>query len=61
MFWKPTVAVQADVGSFLVELSKTADGLEWDADWIPTLQKRDQEKELANDKVIYFQNSLRFI
>jgi acetolactate synthase-like protein len=54
MFWKPTVAVQADVGSFLVELSKTADGLEWDADWIPTLQKRDQEKELANDKVKYF-------
>ena len=51
MFWKPTAAVQADVGSFLVELSKTADGHKWDANWVPTLQKRDQEKEKANDEV----------
>lgn len=51
MFWKPTVAIQADVGTFLVELSKVADGLNWDPNWVPTLQKRDQEKELANEKV----------
>ena len=51
MFWKPAVAVQADVGTFLVELSEAADGIKWDPDWAATLQKRDKEKELATEKV----------
>lgn len=51
MFWKPAVAVQADVASFLVELSESADGLKWDPDWVATLQKRDHEKEQATEKV----------
>ena len=54
MFWKPTVAVQADVASTLVELSKVCDDNNWDASWVSTLQKRDQEKEEANLKVIEF-------
>lgn len=52
MFWKPAVAVQADVGTFLVELSEAADGLKWDPEWVELLQKRDKEKELATEKVI---------
>ncbi|KAI9556700.1 hypothetical protein GHT06_016491 [Daphnia sinensis] len=51
MFWKPAVAVQADVGTFLVELSEAADGLRWDPEWVATLQKRDKEKELATEKM----------
>lgn len=52
MFWKPTVALEADVATFLVELSEAADGIvQWDPDWIPTLRKRDQEKESATEKV----------
>ena len=52
MFWKPTIALECDVGSFLLELSKTADDLEWDPEWITILQKRDKEKEEANRKVL---------
>nr|CAH0102816.1 unnamed protein product [Daphnia galeata] len=51
MFWKPTVAVQADVGTFLVELSEAADGMKWDPDWAATLQKRDKEKEVTTEKM----------
>ena len=56
MFWKPTVAVQADVASTLVELSKVCDDNNWDPSWVSTLQKRDQEKEEANLKVIEFKS-----
>jgi acetolactate synthase-like protein len=52
MFWKPTIAVQADVGTFLVELSEAADGMKWDPDWAATLQKRDKEKEVTTEKVV---------
>jgi len=51
MFWKPAVAVECDVGTFLVELSKTADGHVWDPEWIKTLRKRDQDKEETNAKM----------
>lgn len=51
MFWKPALAVQADVGTFLVQLSKIVDDTKWDPNWLSTLQKRDQEKEIANQKV----------
>jgi acetolactate synthase-like protein len=59
MFWKPTVAVQADVGTFLVELSEAADGMKWDPDWAATLQKRDKEKEVTTEKVV-LRNYLTF-
>lgn len=51
MFWKPTVAVQADVASTLVQLSQRADDNRWAPDWLSTLQQRDQEKEEANLKM----------
>ena len=54
MFWKPAVALEADVASFLVELSAAATDFRWDPAWVSTLQKRDQEKEEANEKVSHF-------
>ena len=45
------MAVQSNMGTFLVELSEAADGIKWDPDWAATLQKRDKEKELATEKV----------
>lgn len=48
------MAVQADVASFLVELSAAATDFSWDPKWVATLQKRDQEKEEANEKVRLF-------
>jgi len=51
MFWKAAVSVQCDVGTFLVELSKTGDDHEWDPQWISTLRQRDQKKEEANLKM----------
>lgn len=52
MFWKPAVALQADVATFLVELSELADGFTWDPEWVATLRKRDNEKEEATEKVV---------
>ncbi|CAL1548616.1 unnamed protein product [Lymnaea stagnalis] len=48
MFWKPTLAVQADVASFLVSVVSGLKGYKCDSEWVKTLQKRDQEKESAN-------------
>ena len=47
------MAVQSNMGTFLVELSEAADGIKWDPDWAATVQKkkRDKEKELATEKV----------
>ena len=47
------MSVQCDVGTFLVELSKTGDDHEWDPQWISTLRQRDQKKEEANLKVSF--------
>ena len=61
MFWKPTVAIQADVGTFLVELSEAADGIHsYDPEWISTLQRRDREKESATEKVILLKINFMF-
>merc|ERR1712071_249493 len=60
MFWKPAVAVECDVGTFLVELSKTADGHVWDPEWIKTLRKRDQDKEETNAKMAAEDTFTRF-
>ncbi|XP_064601840.1 2-hydroxyacyl-CoA lyase 2-like [Liolophura sinensis] len=48
MFWKPHVAVLADVGSFVVSLSKGLKGYRCDPDWLAKLQQRDEDKERAN-------------
>ncbi|XP_059174178.1 2-hydroxyacyl-CoA lyase 2-like [Physella acuta] len=48
MFWKPTLAVQSDVASFLVSVIGKLKGYKCDPDWVKTLQTRDQEKEAAN-------------
>ena len=48
MFWKPTVAIQADVASFIVELSQGLKGYKCDQEWIDTLRNKDKQKEDAN-------------
>ena len=52
MFWKPTVAVQADVADCLVRMSRgLKGGFKVDEEWLKTLQGRDAEKESANKLV----------
>ena len=49
MFWKPTVAIQADVATALVKISDgLKGGVKCAEEWLPSLQKRDDEKEDAN-------------
>ena len=48
MFWKPTVAVQGDVASFILELSKGVKGYKCDPEWIGMLRNKDKSKEDAN-------------
>ena len=48
MFWKPTLAVRADAGSFITELSQRIGKLEYDSEWLPQLKKNDSDKEEAN-------------
>ncbi|KAL4224666.1 hypothetical protein ACF0H5_015363 [Mactra antiquata] len=48
MFWKPTVAIQGDVGSFLMELSKGLQGFKCDPEWLSMLKSKDADKEKAN-------------
>ena len=48
MFWKPTEALQADAGHFLVQLAQTLSGYKCDSDWPQMLKDRDIEKEKAN-------------
>ena len=49
MFWKPTIAIEADVASALVKVSDgLKGGVKCAEEWLPSLQKRDDEKEDAN-------------
>ncbi|XP_034023882.1 2-hydroxyacyl-CoA lyase 2 isoform X1 [Thalassophryne amazonica] len=48
MFWKPTVAVQGDAGSFLVRLSKGLKGHRCQEEWLQSLKAGDISKENAN-------------
>ncbi|KAK7099319.1 hypothetical protein V1264_003470 [Littorina saxatilis] len=48
MFWKPTVAVQADVGGTMVSIAKGLAGYQCDKDWLELLRNRDEEKEKKN-------------
>ena len=51
MFWKPTVPVLGDVGTFMKDLSSSVHNYSCDKEWISTLRQRDQVKEEANLKV----------
>nr|XP_022322803.1 acetolactate synthase-like protein [Crassostrea virginica] len=48
MFWKPTIAVEGDVASFIVQISQGLQGYKCDPDWIRKLKDKDEEKEKAN-------------
>ncbi|KAK7481845.1 hypothetical protein BaRGS_00026871, partial [Batillaria attramentaria] len=50
MFWKPTLAVQADVGSTVVAMTRALQGYKCDPDWVNLLHSRDEAKEKANSK-----------
>ena len=53
MFWKASVAVEGDVGTFLKDLSSAVASRSYkvDKDWVQKLAARDEEKEQANAKV----------
>lgn len=69
MFWKPSLAVQADIGSFITELANTLQqGTPYvcDKEWIQTLQQRDTAKEqqtlkMAEDKVDKHLNPIKVL
>uniref|UniRef100_A0A671VDD5 2-hydroxyacyl-CoA lyase 2 n=1 Tax=Sparus aurata TaxID=8175 RepID=A0A671VDD5_SPAAU len=48
MFWKPTVAIQGDAGSFLLRLSKGLKGHRCPEEWPQSLKAGDLTKENAN-------------
>ncbi|XP_005095679.1 2-hydroxyacyl-CoA lyase 2 [Aplysia californica] len=48
MFWKPTLAVQSDVASFITSVVSGLKGYKCDPEWVSLLRSRDQEKEEAN-------------
>ncbi|KAF5891191.1 acetolactate synthase-like protein, partial [Clarias magur] len=48
LFWKPTVAIQGDVGSFLLQLSEGLVGHKCPEEWVQCLKERDMTKEKTN-------------
>ena len=48
MFWKPKVAIEGDVASFLVSLNKALKGYTCNPEWPAALKARDEEKEQDN-------------
>ncbi|XP_056139483.1 2-hydroxyacyl-CoA lyase 2 [Lampris incognitus] len=48
MFWKPTIAIQGDAGSFLLRLSKGLKGHRCPEEWPQSLKAGDISKEKAN-------------
>ncbi|XP_058958261.2 2-hydroxyacyl-CoA lyase 2-like [Pocillopora verrucosa] len=48
MFWKPSVAVQGDPATLMIELSKGLKGYICPTDWLEKLKERDIDKEKAN-------------
>ncbi|XP_039644797.1 2-hydroxyacyl-CoA lyase 2 [Perca fluviatilis] len=48
MFWKPTIAIQGDAGSFLVRLSNGLKGHRCPEEWSQSLKAGDVTKENAN-------------
>ncbi|XP_022703452.1 acetolactate synthase-like protein isoform X1 [Varroa jacobsoni] len=50
-FWKPTEAVQADVGSFLADLRRFLPGYKCDYSWVKSLRAKDSAKESKNKEM----------
>ncbi|KAJ1081541.1 hypothetical protein NDU88_001721 [Pleurodeles waltl] len=50
MFWKPTIAIQGDVGTFLTKLLKGLKNYSCPPEWIEGLKEGDIKKEQANRK-----------
>ncbi|XP_078054948.1 2-hydroxyacyl-CoA lyase 2 [Mustelus asterias] len=50
MFWKPTLAVRGDPGSFLVQLAEGLKGYQAPSDWTRCLKEGDIKKEKANSE-----------
>ncbi|KAM4704091.1 2-hydroxyacyl-CoA lyase 2 [Rhinophrynus dorsalis] len=50
MFWKPTVAIQGDAGSFIVNLSEGLKGYSCPSEWTEGLKAGDVNKEKANQQ-----------
>lgn len=48
IFWKPTMAIQGDIGSFIVRLSKGLKGHRCPVEWPQSLKAGDTAKEKAN-------------
>ncbi|XP_057695651.1 2-hydroxyacyl-CoA lyase 2 isoform X2 [Corythoichthys intestinalis] len=66
MFWKPTVAIQGDAGSFLVRLSKGLKGHHCPEEWPQSLKAGDVTKEninraKANEKTEHHLNPLKVL
>jgi hypothetical protein len=53
MFWRPTLAVCADVGFFLQELSLLLVDYKCSPDWLQQLRDRDTAKEELNHTVTH--------
>ncbi|XP_041030505.1 2-hydroxyacyl-CoA lyase 2 isoform X2 [Carcharodon carcharias] len=50
MFWKPTLAVRGDPGSFLVQLAEGLKGYQAPSDWTRCLKEGDVKKEKTNSE-----------
>ncbi|XP_077578893.1 2-hydroxyacyl-CoA lyase 2 [Stigmatopora nigra] len=66
MFWKPTIAIQGDAGSFLVRLSKGLKGHHCPEEWPQSLKTGDVLKEninkaKANEKTEHHLNPLKVL
>uniref|UniRef100_A0A6Q2XJH0 2-hydroxyacyl-CoA lyase 2 n=1 Tax=Esox lucius TaxID=8010 RepID=A0A6Q2XJH0_ESOLU len=61
MFWKPTVAIQGDAGSFLIRLSQGLKGHKCPEDWPQSLKAGDVIKEKADEKTDHHLNPLRVL
>ena len=48
MFWKPTIAIEGDVASFVTEVANGLKGYKCDPEWVQKLKDKDTEKEEAN-------------
>ncbi|GAB6027324.1 hypothetical protein CHUAL_001606 [Chamberlinius hualienensis] len=51
MFWKPSLAIQSDAASFIIEVAQNLNNLKVSSKWIETLTKREVEKEDENKKL----------
>lgn len=48
IYWKPTLAIQADPSTFVVQLAQALKGFSGSEDWIEQLRAKDDAKEEIN-------------